>query len=168
MRADQVIAALDEPLTPASKEIDFDVLNGHIGFAAHRALLVMRREFMVEVGAPPKVFNALVLIGANSGITQSELAQALILDKGTAAHLLRDLEKHHWIERKSRSGDRRWKGAYLSPSGVRELARLKLRVSEVAKRIHPLYTDEERALLLRLLTRAVDHFGAEPTDASED
>jgi DNA-binding MarR family transcriptional regulator len=160
MRADQVIAALEESLEAPPTGVDFDVLKGHIGFAAHRALLVLKREFSADVPVRPKVFNALVLIGANPGITQSELAGALILDKGTAAHLLRDLEERGWIERKNRLDDRRWKGVYLSPSGVQALASLKEDVQRLGQRIHVLYTEDERRQLLEMLNRIFDHFGS--------
>jgi DNA-binding MarR family transcriptional regulator len=161
MKADQLIAVLDEPLCAPSSCIDYDVLSGHIGFAAHRALLVLKREFAADVPVRPKIFNALVLIGANPGITQSELAAALILDKGTAAHLLRDLEKQGWIERKNRLDDRRWKGVYLSPSGVQALDRLKADVKKLGDRIHVLYTKAELKQLLEMLNRMFERFASD-------
>jgi DNA-binding MarR family transcriptional regulator len=136
--------------------LDFDVLKTHIGFAAHRAILVLMREFIQHTGGVrPATFNALVLIGANPCITQSQLASALMLDKGTAAHLLRDLEKEGWIERRTLMRDRRWKGVYLSPSGVQETARLKAAIKKLADQIHPLYTQEEHQQLLEMLNRIV-------------
>jgi DNA-binding MarR family transcriptional regulator len=156
MRTDKILGSLDEQPSVACTHLDFDVLNTHIGFAAHRAILVLMREFVVQTGGVrPTSFNALVLIGANPGVTQSELASALMLDKGTAAHLLRDLEKQGWIERRNLAKDRRWKGVYLSPSGVQETARLKAAIGELAQRIHPLYTPDEHRQLLDLLNRIV-------------
>jgi DNA-binding MarR family transcriptional regulator len=156
MRVDRIFNMGDEQPAVAGSNLSFDVLQMHIGFAAHRVVLVLTREFVTQTGGVrPVVFNALVLTGANPGITQSELAAALMLDKGTAAHLLRDLEKQGWIERKTRLNDRRWKGVYLSPSGVLELARLKGEIRTLAERFHALYTPEEHCQLLELLNRIV-------------
>jgi len=147
----------DMPLEePPAAALDFDVLGQQIGFAAHRALLVLRRDFAQQV-APirPISFNALVLIGANPGITQSELANALILDKGTTAHLVRKLQEQGWIERNNRSDDRRRKGVYLSASGVQEVDRLKREIRKVSDRWSALFLPEERQQLLDLLNRIV-------------
>lgn len=156
MTVDKIVATLDEASEGVSFDIDLDVLKDHIGFAAHRAILVLMRGFVAQTeGVRPVTFNALVLIGANPGITQSQLASALMLDKGTTTHLLIDLEEAGWIERRTLLKDRRWKGVYLSPSGVREAAKLKAAVLQLADRVHSLYTPEEHRQLLELLNRIV-------------
>jgi DNA-binding MarR family transcriptional regulator len=156
MRAEKIIATLDDPPRGPGSTLDYDVLKEHIGFAAHRAILVLMREFVMQTGGiRPTTFNALVLIGANPGITQSQLAGALMLDKGTAAHLLGYLEMQGWIERRTLAEDRRWKGVYLSPGGVQEAARLKGEIRKLAVRFHGLYTREEHQQLLELLNRVV-------------
>jgi DNA-binding MarR family transcriptional regulator len=157
MRADRFF---DIPAISAgapSARVNLDVLQKHIGFAAHRAMLVLLREFVAATGGVrPVTFNAMVLIGANPGITQSDLASTLMLDKGTAAHLLSDLEKQGWIERRARLNDRRWKGVYLSPSGVEEVARLKGAIRELEVRFHTLFTPDEHRQLIELLNRISD------------
>lgn len=156
MRVEEIIATLVESPSPPSSAIHFDVLDEYVGFALHRAALVLAREFELHMGeVRPAVFNALVLIGANPGVTQSELAAALMLDKGTAAHLLRDLEEQGWIERRNRLSDRRRKGVYLSPRGVQEAARLKARVRKLVTRVQSLYGPDEYPELTRLLNRIV-------------
>ena len=156
MRAEKIVAAFEESSDAAYSKLDYDILKDHIGFAAHGAILVLMRHSVARTGGVrPVTFNALVLIGANPGITQSELAGALKLDKGTAAHLLRDLEEQGWIERRLRLKDRRTKGVYLSPSGVQEAARLKVKIRKIADQFHSLFTREEHQLLLELLNRIV-------------
>lgn len=160
MGAEKFVATIDEAWDIARSSLDFDVLNEHIGFVAHRAILVLVREFVRQTGGiRPVTFNALVLIGANPGVTQSELVGALMLDKGTAAHLLRDLEKAGWIERRTRLRDRRWKGVYLSPGGVQETARLKTEMRKLADRFRSLYTPDEHRQLLELLNHIVQAGG---------
>jgi DNA-binding MarR family transcriptional regulator len=146
----------DQAGRAAACSIDFDVLEDEIGFVTHRALLVMRRNFTLRAsGIRPGALNALVLIGVNPGLTQSELAQALILDKGTTARMLRELEQRGWIERRVRANDRRWKGVYLSPSGAREISELKLAMQAASRRVDALFTPQERSQLLTLLNRIV-------------
>jgi DNA-binding MarR family transcriptional regulator len=153
MRTDRVIEIFEEPESGADAALDLSVLSQHLEFIAHRALLHLRRELIQQGGVRPIAFNALTLIGANPGVTQSELAEALALDKGTAAHLSRELEEQGWIERRHRESDRRWKGVYLSPRGVQELERLKQKVSPVMERVRTLYTEPEYRLLTELLGR---------------
>lgn len=154
MRADRVFVAHDDSSGTARDHLNLDMLRGYIGFAAHRALLVIMREFVTQTGGVrPITFNSLVLIGANPGITQSDFASVLMLDKGTAAHLLSDLEKQDLVERRNRLTDRRWKGVYLSPGGVQELARLKDEVRKLEARLHALFTPDERRQLIEMLDR---------------
>jgi DNA-binding MarR family transcriptional regulator len=156
MRDEDIIAGLDAPLGAARPSVDFDVLNEHIGFAVHRAFLALLREFSHQLGPiRPIALNALVLVGANPGITQSQLVTALMLDKGTGAHLLSDLEKQGWIERRTCLNDRRGKGVYLTPAGVQEATRLKAEVRKLTDRFHALYTPDEYRQLFGMLNRIV-------------
>lgn len=154
MKADRIIDVF-ESATPPRAGLDLGVLNQHLEFVAHRTLLRLRRQLIHLGGVRPVTYNALVLIGANPGMTQSEFADALVLDKGTAAHLMRELERQGWIERRHCSANRRWKGVYLSPGGVQELERLQRKVQPIAQRIQSLYTPSEYRQLLELLNRAV-------------
>lgn len=153
MRTDRVIEIFEEPASESDADLDLGLLGQHFEFVAHRALLRLRRELIQQGGVRPIAFNALTLIGANPGVTQSELAEALALDKGTAAHLSRELEQQGWIERRHRESDRRWKGVYLSPRGVQELERLKQKVFPVMDRVRALYSEPEYRLLIELLGR---------------
>jgi|HigsolmetaAR204D_1030405.scaffolds.fasta_scaffold00591_10 DNA-binding MarR family transcriptional regulator len=157
MDADQIVGSFGEPLARDPASVNLDVLDRQIGFVARRALLALRREFALEVQAKPIVFNALVLVGANPGIAQSSLARSLNLDKGTATHLIQELEDAGWIERRSRLNDRRRKGVFLAPNGVQEVARLKAQVQPLFDRINGLYSVEELNQLLSLLNRLFEH-----------
>lgn len=166
MYSERTHTASIESSQPTTNKLDYDVLQEQIGFAAHRATLLLRRDFALQVSpVRPVMFSTLVLVGANPGVTQTELADALFLDKGTIAHLLRNLEKQGWIERNHRTADRRWKGVYLTPAGVQELNRLKAEVSKVSNRLRRLFTEEERAQLLEMLNRIVASGGVSGEDA---
>jgi len=137
-------------------KIDFDVLQDYLGLALYRALTALRRDFTVALadsGVRPVAFNVLVLVGANPGITQARLAGALSLDKGTLTNLIKDFEQRGWVESAVRSDDRRSKGVFLSPEGVRALLPLKSAVKSHMQGVDGIFTDSERQQLLELLRR---------------
>lgn len=136
--------------------IDFDILRDHLDLVLHRALTASRRDFaaaLADSGLRPAAFNVLVLVGANPGITQSRLASALSLDKGTLTHLIKDFERRGWVESAVRSDDRRSKGVFLSPEGVRALVPLKGAVESHVRRVDGIFTGGEQQQLLELLRR---------------
>lgn len=138
--------------------IDFDMLQGYLGFALHRALLILRRDFVATLASAelrPIAFNVLVLVGANPGMAQARLASALSLDKGTLANLLKDFQQRGWIESTVRSDDRRSKGVFLSPAGVRALLPLKAEVLAHLRRVGRIFSPEEQKRLAELLQRIV-------------
>ncbi len=148
--------------------VDLSPLSEHLVFAVHRAGLALRRDFMMHMGdvqVRPMAFSALVLLGANPGIAQAQLAAALMIDKGTAAHLVGDLQRRGWVESSSRADDRRCKNIFLSPLGVHMIDRISVAVQLHTRRIQALLTTDEQQQLLRLLHR-VGSMTQEPTQAS--
>lgn len=146
---------LDNP-SHALSAIDLDMLAGHLGFALHRAATILRRSFVLRVSdsqVRPMTFNVLVLVGANPGIGQAELAAALALDKGTLANLIKGLQMREWLEVRHREDDRRRKGVFLSLAGVRALERFKAEVATHASAFNDVYTSAEMKLLFELLQR---------------
>lgn len=137
-------------------EIDFDILQDYLGLALYPALMALRRDFtaaLADSGIRPVAFNVLVLVGANPSITQARLAGALSLDKGTLTTLIKDFEQRGWVESAVRPDDRRSKGIFLSPEGVRVLLPLKAAVDAHVQRVDGVFTDGERQQLLELLRR---------------
>jgi DNA-binding MarR family transcriptional regulator len=138
--------------------IDFDVLEHHLEFLVHRAALTVRREFVVHVEGRqirPLTFNVLVLVGANPGISQSELIAALASDKGTMARLIRELQAMGWLESIARTRDRRRKGVYLAPAGAHVVEQLKSSAQHCMRRLDGVFSSQEHRLLQELLGRLI-------------
>ena len=98
-----------------------------IGFRFRRIQNEMSRRFkqrIARVDVNPGMFSALALIQANPGLSQSELAAEIGMDRATVVALLDALEKNGWARRTRDSVDRRRHSLSITPQGGRELARL--------------------------------------------
>lgn len=140
----------------ADPAISLDMLSNYLGFVLHRAVLALRRDFIANVGDPdlrPVLFNVMVVVEANPGIVQAELANALNLDKGTLTNLLRNLQQRGWIQTRHVHGDRRCKQVLVCEEGAQVLSQLRGEVTAHARKFEQVYTPEERDQLMRLLRR---------------
>jgi DNA-binding MarR family transcriptional regulator len=101
-------------------------------------------------------FDVIAQIGANQGLTQQELAQALLVTKGNVCQLLDRLEQRGLIERRP-AGTGRSNRLYLTKEGQR-LYDVAVPAQEqmIATRFAALTDDEQQTLLhlLRKLDRA--------------
>jgi DNA-binding MarR family transcriptional regulator len=70
-------------------------------------------------------FDLLMLLAVYPGISQSDLARALVMDKSNTAALVRGLQARHWLARRASPADARRFGLYLTPQGVHELAAMR-------------------------------------------
>jgi DNA-binding MarR family transcriptional regulator len=67
-------------------------------------------------------FDLLLLLGIYPGISQSDLARALVMDKSNTATLVRSLQQKRWLGRRPSLDDGRRLGLFLTPDGVHQLA----------------------------------------------
>lgn len=111
------------------------------------------RDFAESVAdlSPGRV-GILLLIDANSGVTQSRLAQAVGLDRSTMVGVLHALEARGLVERR-RGADRRTNGLWLTRSGRSLLAQLKRRIRAHERRVAARLSAAERAQLIALLEK---------------
>jgi DNA-binding MarR family transcriptional regulator len=143
-RAARVDGALDHGLLPRL-----------VGYQLRLAQLAVFRDFdraTADLGLTPGRFGMLVLIEANPGVTQSELARAVGLDRSTMVALLDQLEDRRLVARRQ-GEDRRTNGLWLTAAGERLLGRVKRRVAAHEARVAARLTPAERELLLAVLPR---------------
>jgi DNA-binding Lrp family transcriptional regulator len=96
----------DAPVRKLSKGAVEDL----IGFRFRRIQNEMSRRFkqrIARVDVNPGMFSAMALIQANPGLSQSELAAEIGMDRATVVALLDALEKNGWARRTRDSVDRR-------------------------------------------------------------
>lgn len=136
--------------------VDYDMLNDIIGFALRRAQFLVYQDYARSVGEldlrPPQ-FAAMVIINANSGMSQTALANSMGIDRSAAVILIDALEKRGLAVRVPSTVDRRTHSILLTPDGEALLAKLKAVVAEHDARITAPLSADERETLVSLLRR---------------
>jgi DNA-binding MarR family transcriptional regulator len=108
--------------------IDLGVLNERLGYFIRRAQLWVFQDFIRRLSSldiSPAEFSVLVVIGANTGLSQSELAATLGIERARLVRLLHRLEKRGLTQRLPSSADGRRHALRLTAEGQKMLARAK-------------------------------------------
>jgi len=151
-------------LTPIARlpGLDYDVLDELLGYSLRRAQVTMFIAFHEATRgldiSPPR-FTALVMIGANPGMSQTALGNVLGIARSGAMLMTDWLEGRRLVERRTQAGDARAWGLYLTDKGRQTAERMKRKVLELdLKKAHSL-TRIERQELLRLLGKLTNGKG---------
>ncbi|HEY8553164.1 MAG TPA: MarR family transcriptional regulator [Burkholderiales bacterium] len=127
-----------------------------LGYHLRLAQIAIFKDFKQSVGKDgitPGLFGVLVLIEANAGMKQTELARAVHLDRSTVVNVIDNLERMKLVERRAVEGDRRSRALYLTPQGKARLQKLKREVLEHERRLARHLSPAEREQLVDLLGR---------------
>lgn len=138
------------------KNLDLDVLPDLIGYNLHRAEIASYRSFVKSFDGPrttPKQFSALLLIGANPGISQIELGKLLGMDRATTMTLVQKMQDDKLLVREPSTVDRRRYELRLTKQGKILLTRLKNHVRVQESLLTSQLTDGEKLLLRELLVK---------------
>jgi DNA-binding MarR family transcriptional regulator len=137
-------------------EINMDLLPSLLGYNVRRAQIELWRDFGASVAEGeirPGLFSMMLLIGANPGIAQIDLANQLGVDKASIVALVDRLENAGWVQRKRSTEDRRRQEIFTTPAGAKKLAQLKREVQDHDGKFCALYTPEELRQFLDFLQR---------------
>jgi len=134
----------------------YDVLADLVGYALRRAQVVMYGAFDRATRGfditPPR-FTALVIVGANPGISQSALGAALGIARSGAMMLVDWMVERGMVERRRRPGDRRAWGLHLTGRGERLVDKMKRRVLAEDRQQAGVLEGREKKALIGLLGR---------------
>jgi DNA-binding MarR family transcriptional regulator len=136
--------------------LEYDVLEDLVGFRLRRAQLAMFGAFDEAArgtGLTPPRFTALVVIGANPGVSQTMLGNVLGIARSGAMLLADRLEAQGLVERRHRPDDARAWGLYLTRRGELLVGRMKRRVRTTDRKRSAVLSTRERRELLRLLEK---------------
>lgn len=100
-------------------------LERNFGFLLHDVSRLMKTVFDRrgrDLGLTRSQWWVLTMLYAKEGVTQSELADFMDLEKPTLGRLLDRMQEKHWIERRPDSLDRRVNRLYLTEK-VQEIMR---------------------------------------------
>jgi DNA-binding MarR family transcriptional regulator len=113
-------------------------LNGHLGYFVRRAQIWIFQDFirtLARIDISPAQFSVLIVIGANHGLSQIEIAAALGIERARLVRLLHRLESRALIRRLPSSADRRRHALQLTPHGRTVLALAKTLAARHEKRL---------------------------------
>jgi DNA-binding MarR family transcriptional regulator len=108
--------------------IELGVLNERLGYFIRRAQLWVFQDFIRRLSSldiSPAEFSVLVVIGANTGLSQAELATTLGIERARLVRLLHRLERRNLTQRLPSSADGRRHALRLTADGQKTLARAK-------------------------------------------
>ncbi len=140
----------------AGRVLDRDILPELLGYNVRRAQIALWRDFLHTVAEGeirPGMFSAIVLVRANPGISQIELAKELGIDKATMVGLTDRLEDAGWVVRKRSREDRRRHGLTVTASGQKIYRALKREMIEHERKFVERFSATERKQLIALLQR---------------
>jgi DNA-binding MarR family transcriptional regulator len=140
--------------------LDYDVLDELLGYSLRRAqvaMFVAFHEATREMGRSPQItpprFTALVIIGANPGISQTVLGKVLGIARSGAMLVTDWFEARGLVERRHLPEDGRAWGLHLTRKGEQLVERMKRKVLELDFRKTRSLAKDERRELLRLLEK---------------
>lgn len=136
--------------------INVGILPNLLGYNIRRAQIALWRDFgrtVADGNIRPGMFSVLVLVGANPGIAQVDLARELDQDKATIVGLIDELQRRRCVLRRRSRVDQRRHGIFLTPTGRRRLESLRHEMLEHEARFTRLFTPEEMTTLITLLRR---------------
>jgi DNA-binding MarR family transcriptional regulator len=138
------------PRTPG-KQIAIGVLDGHLGYFIRRLQLWIFQDFIrtltpIDIG--PAQYSVLVVIAANPGLSQSDLADRLGIERARLVRLLDKLERRGLTQRLNSRTDRRSHALRLTRDGHNTLRRAKtLAALHEARLAEKLGADRRRLLI---------------------
>jgi DNA-binding MarR family transcriptional regulator len=136
--------------------LEYDVLDELLGYSLRRAQVAMFMAFHEAtrgMAITPPRFTALVVIGANPGLSQTVLGNVLGIARSGAMLLTNWFEEQGLVERRHRADDGRAWGLYLTRRGEALVERMKRRVIASDRRRAAVLSARERRELQRLLAK---------------
>jgi DNA-binding MarR family transcriptional regulator len=137
---------------------------GPIVLLTRLARVVYRRSTIELVGMRLRELGALAYLRDHQKASQNALSKALSIDANNCVLLLNDLEALGYVERRRDPMDRRRHLVELTASGRAALERAELAQSSVEDDVLGALSAEERCVLQRLLSRALEGQDSEVDD----
>jgi DNA-binding MarR family transcriptional regulator len=142
--------------TDKKKGLDLGVLPSLIGYHVRLAQIEVFEDFaqtLSQFDLSPGRFGVLVLIEANPGLNQGQLAAASRLDRSTMVSVIDYLEGRGLVVRKPSPTDRRTNALWLTPKGKVLVGQMKQLIAQHEERVLADLSAAERATLIELLGR---------------
>jgi DNA-binding MarR family transcriptional regulator len=120
------------------QSIDIGVLHDHLGYLVRRLQVWVFQDFirtLAPIDIRPAQYSVLVVIAANPGLSQSNLADKLGIERARLVRLLDLLERRGLTRRAASRTDRRSHALGLTAAGQRTLKRAMALAAQHEKRL---------------------------------
>jgi DNA-binding MarR family transcriptional regulator len=140
--------------TDDRKSLDIGVLNEHLGYFIRRLQVWVFQDFirtLAPVDIRPAQYSVLVVIAANPGLSQSDLADRLGIERARLVRVLDKLERRGLTQRLASPTDRRSHALRLTREGQKILKRAAMLAAlHEAKLIEKLGPEQRKSMLTLL------------------
>lgn len=139
-----------------AQPLDLSALTSIVGYPLRRAQLAVFEDFNRRFAAlqlSPAQYSALVVIAANPGRKQSEIAGALGIQRPNFVAMMDELERRGLAERLRTPVDRRSRALALTAAGAALVARARRVQAEQEKEVERLIGRQGREQLVAALAR---------------
>jgi len=134
--------------------------NTSFGFLVHDIARLMRWNFdrqSTGLGLTRAQWSVLAHLKRKDGVQQKTLAQLIDIKPITLARHIDRLEAEGWVERRDDPDDRRAKRVFLTPKSTPVLNSLRKLGQKVLKQSMQGVTEDEEALVLRVMLQIRDN-----------
>jgi len=134
--------------------VDLGVLNGHSGYFIRRMQVWIFQDFirtLASVNIRPAQYSVLVVIEANPGLSQSDVAALLDIERARLVHLLDRLEERGLVQRLRSRADRRSHALFLTRAGRKSLKQIKSLAARHEARVADRLGADNHRLLIEIL-----------------
>jgi len=132
------------------------VLDDHLGYLVRRLQLWIFQDFtrtLRKFAIRPAQYSVLVVIEANAGLSQAEVAETLGIERARLVRLLDGLEQRGLIRRLQSPRDRRSHALVLTRDGARKLKPIRALAVMHEARLEAALGADTRTLLLTALRK---------------
>jgi DNA-binding MarR family transcriptional regulator len=139
---------------PTRRSIDLSSLNNRAGYFVRRFQVWIFQDFMRTLAGArirPAQYSVLVLIGANPGLSQSDVADALGIERARMVRLLDELERRGFMVRVPSTRDRRSHALFLTADGRKSLERIEALVARHEAHVTERLGSARRKSLIKML-----------------
>lgn len=148
---------------PPAGQIDLDYLADDLPYLTRVVRACIRAEnaeFYRDFGTEHGDIAIINLIGINPGISQNDLAAAVVLKKSAVTKAIKSLEERGLVERRKVSSDKRYNALTLTEAGEAKRRELRDGMEAQSEALLSPFAAEERKQLLSLLRSLCDHLTA--------
>jgi DNA-binding MarR family transcriptional regulator len=135
---------------------DIGALREHLGYFVRRLQVAVFQDFirtLAPVDLRPAQYSVLVMIAANPGLSQADVAAALGIERARLVHLLDRLERRGLTRRLASPTDRRSHALELTREGRNTLRRARTLAARHEARLADRLGAEQRRTMLEVLRR---------------